>query len=73
MNRLKKFVKRFLSYPGVLGTHDLMVHDYGPGRQFASVHVEMAAEGDAMKNHGVIDNIERDFMNDEGLPYDCAF
>ena len=44
-----------------------MVHDYGPGRQFASVHVEMAAEGDAMKNHDVIDNIERDFMNDEGL------
>ncbi len=50
-----------------MGTHDLMVHDYGPGRQFASVHVEMAAEGDAMKNHDVIDNIERDFMNDEGL------
>ena len=45
----------------MLGTHDLMVHDYGPGRQFASVHVEMAAEGDVMASHDVIDNIERDF------------
>lgn len=58
---------KILSYPGVLGTHDLMVHDYGPGRQFASVHVEMAAEDDVMQSHDVIDNIERDFMNDEGL------
>ncbi len=33
-----------MSYDGVLGTHDLMVHDYGPGRKFASVHVEMAAK-----------------------------
>ena len=38
-------------YPGVLGTHDLMVHDYGPGRQFASAHVEMAAEGDNPRLH----------------------
>ena len=33
-----------MSYPGVLGVHDLMVHDYGPGRKFASAHAEMAAE-----------------------------
>ena len=65
--QVEEIRQKILSYPGVLGTHDLMVHDYGPGRQFASVHVEMAAEGDAMKNHDVIDNIERDFMNDEGL------
>lgn len=31
---------KIMSYPQVLGTHDLMVHDYGPGRQFASAHVE---------------------------------
>ena len=65
--QVEEIRQKILSYPGVLGTNDLMVHDYGPGRQFASVHVEMAAEGDAMKNHDVIDNIERDFMNDEGL------
>jgi cation diffusion facilitator family transporter len=56
-----------LSYPGVLGTHDLMVHDYGPGRQFASAHVEMAAEEDVLKSHDVIDNIEQDFKRNDGL------
>ncbi len=51
-----------LGYNGVLGTHDLMVHDYGPGRTFASVHVEMAAEADILESHEIIDDIERDFM-----------
>ena len=58
---------RIMSYPGVLGTHDLMVHDYGPGRQFASAHVEMAAEGDPLAQHDLLDNIEQDFKDDEGL------
>lgn len=56
-----------MGYPGVLGVHDLMVHDYGPGRRFASLHVEMAAEGDVMASHDLIDNIERDFYQDDGL------
>ena len=59
--------KKILSYQGVLGTHDLMIHDYGPGRIFASVHVEMAAEDDVIKSHDVIDNIERDFLENENL------
>ncbi len=54
--------RRVMSYEGVLGTHDLMVHDYGPGRVFASVHVEMAAENDVLESHDIIDNIERDFL-----------
>ncbi len=58
---------RVLSYEGVLGTHDLLVHDYGPGRIFASVHVEMAAEEDVLKSHDVIDNIERDFYENDGI------
>lgn len=58
---------RILSYPGVLGTHDLMVHDYGPGRQFASAHVEMAAEADPLESHDLIDNIEQDFKMEDGL------
>ena len=58
---------RIMSYPGVLGTHDLMVHDYGPGRQFASAHVEMAAEGNALEQHDLLDNIEQDFLTGEGL------
>lgn len=58
---------KIMSYPGVLGTHDLMVHDYGPGRQFASAHVEMAAEGNPLDQHDLLDNIEQDFKDDEGL------
>lgn len=51
-----------LSYDGVLGTHDLMIHDYGPGRQFASVHVEMSADMSFVECHEIIDKIERDFL-----------
>ena len=51
----------------MLGTHDLMVHDYGPGRRFASVHVEMAAENDVMQSHDIIDNIERDFQENDHI------
>ncbi|SEH36368.1 MULTISPECIES: cation diffusion facilitator family transporter [Atopobiaceae] len=58
---------KILSYPGVLGTHDLMVHDYGPGRQFASAHVEMAAEVDPMESHDTIDNIEQEFLSQDNL------
>lgn len=58
---------KIMSYPGVLGTHDLMVHDYGPGRQFASAHVEMAAETDPMESHDTLDNIEQAFKDDDGL------
>ena len=41
--------QKVLSYPGVLGMHDLMVHDYGPGHQFASLHVELPAEQDPLE------------------------
>ncbi|MDE7361575.1 MAG: cation diffusion facilitator family transporter [Oscillospiraceae bacterium] len=57
---------RILSYDGILGTHDLMIHDYGPGRQFASAHVEVPADMPLMECHEVIDRIERDFLR-EGL------
>ena len=58
--------QKVLSYEGVLGTHDLMVHDYGPGRQFASIHVEISADIDALKGHELIDRIEQDYTK-EGL------
>lgn len=59
--------KRIMGYPGVFGTHDLMIHDYGPGRQFGSVHVEVAAEEDVLKSHDMVDNIERDFLRELNL------
>ena len=56
-----------MSYPGVLGMHDLMVHDYGPGHQFASLHVEFPAETEPLTAHDVIDNIENDFLKKDRL------
>ncbi len=61
---VKEIEKRIMGYPGVFGTHDLMIHDYGPGRQFGSVHVEVAAEEDVLKSHDMVDNIERDFLKE---------
>ena len=51
------------SYDKVLGIHDLIVHDYGPGRRFASVHVEMDSREDPLVCHDIIDDIERDFLS----------
>ena len=67
----KEFVenvrKKLMSYEGVLGIHDLMVHNYGAtSSTYVSVHVEVDARGDIMKAHDMIDNIERDFHK-EGL------
>ena len=64
---VEKIRTQILSYPGVLGTHDLLLHDYGPGRRFASVHVELAAEVDVMLSHELVDRIERDFLKEDNL------
>lgn len=58
---------KIMSYDGVLGTHDLIVHDYGPGKRFASVHVEVSAEDDVLLTHDILDNIEKDFLENDGL------
>lgn len=60
-------VKKISSYDGVLGVHDLMVHNYGEGRIFASVHVEMDAYADALDSHDRIDNIENEFRDELGI------
>lgn len=64
---VEKIRRKVLSYPGVLGTHDLIVHDYGHGRKFATVHVEMSAAENVIESHAVIDQIERDFLRDDGI------
>lgn len=48
-----------LEAPEILGIHDLIVHDYGPGRLLASLHAEISRHADIMQAHDVIDNIER--------------
>ena len=47
-----------LSHPPVLGVHDLVVHDYGPGRRIISLHAEVPADGQVLALHDVVDNIE---------------
>lgn len=64
---VKMIADKLHTYEGVLGFHDLIVHNYGPSRQFASVHVEVDSKVDVMVSHDLIDNIERDFMNDCNL------
>ena len=44
-----------------------MVHDYGPGRKFASAHAEMAAEASPLESHDTLDNIEQSFRNEDGM------
>ncbi len=67
----KEFIQRVQktieNTPGVLGTHDLLVHDYGPGRRFASAHVELPADMDVMQSHDILDNLERSFLRSDGL------
>lgn len=58
----EKILEHIASRPEVLGYHDLMVHDYGPGRQFASLHVEMDYREDPLKCHALIDEMERQCM-----------
>ena len=59
--------EHLLSQPDVLGIHDLVVHSYGPGRTFATAHVEVDAKEDILRLHDSIDNIEREVLLDHGV------
>ncbi len=48
------------AHEGILGIHDLIVHDYGPGRRMLSLHAEVSSSGDLLQMHDMIDNIERE-------------
>lgn len=64
---VQTITEKMLSYPGIIGTHDLAVHNYGVGRCFASAHCEVDAKNDILVSHDLIDNIERDFSRDLGI------
>lgn len=55
------------SYDGICGTHDLIVHNYGPGRSMASVHAEVPTNVDIEISHEIIDQIERDAVKKMGI------
>lgn len=59
--------KKILSYDHVSGIHDLIVHSYGPGREFATVHVEMPSDLNVMVGHNIIDDIENDVKKEMGI------
>lgn len=59
-----KITAKILSYNGVIGVHDLVVHSYGENHCFVVAHVEVPADVDITKSHDVIDNIEHDFWNE---------
>ena len=61
---IKSFVE---SYDGIEGTHDLIVHNYGPGRSMASIHAEVPNDVDIEQSHEIIDRIERDTAKKLGI------
>lgn len=62
--RIKKFVEK---YDGIMGSHDLIVHNYGPGRSMASIHAEVPNNVSIEVSHEIIDRIERDAAKELGL------
>ncbi|MCL1854443.1 MAG: cation diffusion facilitator family transporter [Clostridia bacterium] len=58
--------EKLLTYDGVLGMHDLVLHDYGPGRSIASVHAEVSAKADIVAIHEMIDRAEREIGKEVG-------
>ena len=54
-------------YEGVLGVHDMIIHDYGPGRNFISVHVEVDARNNIITSHELVDKIERELEEQEDI------
>ena len=61
---VEKLEKMVLRHEGILGIHDLLIHDYGPGRCFASAHVELSAEEDPLVCHEIIDHLECDALRE---------
>jgi len=63
----KQIEERIKSFDGVLGLHDLNVHNYGPNKYYASVHLEVDAAVDVLESHDLADRIERDFADNTDI------
>lgn len=63
-HRISAFVE---SYDGIIGSHDLIVHNYGPSRSMASIHAEVPSKVDIEISHAVVDQIERDALEKLGI------
>ena len=60
---IKKLSELILSHDNILGIHDLLIHDYGPGQCYASVHAELSAQYDPMVCHEIIDHVEAEVLS----------
>lgn len=63
---VKMIEEKIMSYEGIYGVHDLIVHDYGPGRCFVTAHAEVPSNTDIMQSHDLIDIIEQEIRNETG-------
>ena len=61
---VEKIEKLVTSHDLILGIHDMMIHDYGPGRVMVSLHAEVPADGDILAMHDLIDHIEQDLSEE---------
>lgn len=64
---IQKMDEYIMSADGIVGVHDLIVHDYGPGRKFASVHAEVPDDYDIVKIHEIIDRLEHEIKEKFGV------
>ena len=65
--RVKMIADKILSYPGVLGIHDLVLHNYGVHNDFVTVHVEVDSSKSINDIHDIVDRIEMDFRDEMGI------
>ena len=66
---VEKIKNKIRSYPEVLGVHDLLVYNFGPNKYFASAHIEVDANVDVLQSHELVDLIEKDFIQEEGIVF----
>ncbi len=64
---VRKLKQAVLAYPGIIGVHDLIIHSYGAGKTFATLHAEVDARTDLTHTHDLIDNIEMEVGQALGL------
>ena len=64
---VKNLIEKVTAYDGILGTHDLIVHNYGPTMYIATLHAEVSSAVDVMETHDLIDRVEKEVGNELGI------
>ena len=64
---IERIREHVLSYPGIHGVHDILVHEYGPGVRYVTLHVEVDANENVVDSHDLVDKIEKDLEQESGV------